>query len=141
MEGNYSLSFTHRFQDVENILAWTLNVIETRNEKNPYLMVNWILVDNNGEILLAWQIIRTKEWTNLILGKTHNTSICPRIIYNLKRVWFWDDLTWIYRWKWTNLHWGLVIAINDYRTRAKGLIDSISTHSFIHWASVELKKN
>lgn len=137
----YKISLTHEFHSNTHTLDWIINIEETWLEKKPYFMVNWILVDDNEELLLAWQIIRTKEWTNLILGKSHGTDKHPRIIYNLKRYWVEKDLPWTYRWKWTNLRWGLVIALNDYRTRAKGLLDSISTHSLVHWASVELKKN
>ena len=40
MEGKYEISLTHRFQDTENILNWSLTIEGTWSEKNH---ISWLI--------------------------------------------------------------------------------------------------
>ena len=103
-------------------------------------MVNWILINEQEQFLLAWQIIRTRDWVKLIIGKSTGVDKYPRIIYALKRIWTQEYLSWKYNWNWANLRWDLVVSLDEYRTRALEILGSVPHGSFIHDASIELRK-
>lgn len=140
---DYECSFTHCFGDNSNALNGTLYIEETWIRRKPYLMVNWVLVDDDVEFLIAWQIIIVKEWIKLILGKTPSWNICSNLLYNLnnlKKTWLEEDLSGTYNWKWSNLHWSFVVSLDSYRTRATKILDSTHCGSFRHEASIELRR-